>query len=371
MSERSTKENELMHAIGLTLIEGIGPVLAKKLIAWCGSAEAVFREKKQWLLKIPDIGPGRVEKLSSEVLSRAEEEMKFIDKNEISVHYFTDKSYSQRLKYCEDSPLILFSRGNIDLNAERFIALVGTRTPTNYGREMAQCIIEELASKNIIAVSGLAYGIDITVHRTCVQNNVPTIGVLGHGLDRLYPYAHRSVAEKMTDRGALLTEFISGTNPDRENFPKRNRIVAGMCDATIVIESGVKGGSVITAMLANDYNRDVFAFPGRANDEQSGGCNRLIKLNRAALIESAEDFIEMMGWNENNKVTMAQQQSLFLELEGDEEKIYSLLKEKGELEIDLIALETGIAISKVSSLLLQLEFKSAVKSKPGKKYSAT
>ena len=369
MSRTILNENEIIHAIGLTLLDGIGPVLSKKLIAFCGSAEAVFREKKQWLLKIPDIGPGRIEFLTTDVLHQAEKEMQYIHRNNIDVHYFISATYPQRLKYCDDSPLLLYSRGKMDLNAARIIAVVGTRNPTENGKQNTLQLVHALSSKNIMIVSGLAYGIDITVHRSCIQNNISTVGVLGHGLDRMYPFAHRSVAEKMLDDGGLLTEFASGTNPDRENFPKRNRIVAGMSDATIVMETSVKGGSMITAMLANDYNREVFAYPGRNTDEYSRGCNRLIRLNRAALVESAEDIIEMMCWQDDDKKTIAGQQSLFPELSEEEEKIFFLLKDKSEMEIDMIVIESGLSINKAAGVLLQLEFKNLIKCLPGKKYA--
>jgi len=363
-------DEDLKFAIGLTLIEGVGPVTAKKLIAYCGSAEAVFVEKKAKLVKIPDIGEYTARKVvKADVLDRAEKELIFIRKNKITPHFYLDDSYPQRLKYCEDGPLVLFSLGKMKMNENKIISIVGTRKPTEYGKSFCEKLVSDLAEQHVTVVSGLAYGIDICAHRACVQNNLPTIGVLAHGLDMIYPSAHRSTAKKMLENGGLLTEFLSKTNPDKENFPKRNRIVAGMTDATLVIETSVKGGSVITANLANDYNRDVYALPGRAGDEYSAGCNFLIKSNRAALFESAEDIVKMMGWEKKDEKNKKQvQQKLFMDLDENEKIIVDFLKEKGDSQLDVIAMETESPVSKISSLLLTLEFKGIVRSMPGKKY---
>ncbi|MFZ5551931.1 MAG: DNA-processing protein DprA [Bacteroidota bacterium] len=364
-------DEDLKFAIGLTLIEGVGPVTAKKLIAYCGSAEAVFGEKKNKLVKIPDVGEYTARNVvKADVLDRAEKELAFIRKNKIDTHFYLEDSYPQRLKYCEDGPLVLFSLGKMNMNENKTVSIVGTRRPTGYGKSFCEKLVGELAEHGITVVSGLAYGIDISAHRACVQHNIQTIGVLAHGLDMIYPSAHRQTAKKMLENGGLLTEFLSHTNPDKENFPKRNRIVAGMTDATIVIETGKKGGSVITANLANDYNRDVFALPGRAGDEFSEGCNFLIKSNRAALFESAEDILKLMGWEKKAEKQKEQvQQKLLIALDENEKTIVDLLKEKGETQLDFIALATESPVSKISSLLLTLEFKGIVRSMPGKKYS--
>lgn len=363
-------DEDLKFAIGLTLIEGVGPVTAKKLIAYCGSAEAVFSEKKNKLVKIPDIGEYTARNVvKSDVLDRAEKELIFIKKNKISTHFYLQDSYPQRLKYCEDGPLVLFSLGKMNMNENKMISIVGTRKPTEYGKSFCEKLVNELEEHHVTVVSGLAYGIDICAHRSCVQNNLPTIGVLAHGLDQIYPSVHRSTAKKMLENGGLLTEFLSKTNPDKENFPKRNRIVAGMTDATLVIETTRKGGSVITANLANDYNRDVYALPGRSGDEFSSGCNFLIKSNRAALFESAEDIVKMMGWEKKDEKKKKQiQQKLFMELDENEKRIVDHLKSNGDSQLDVIALQTESPVSKISSLLLTLEFKGIVRSMPGKKY---
>lgn len=360
-------DEQLKYVIGLSLLEGVGPINAKQMIAYCGSAEAVFFEKKSGLMKIPGIGSYTASKVNHLVFDRAEKEIEFIRKNKIKSHFYLDSSYPQRLKYCDDSPLLLFSLGDFDFNPNRSIAIVGTRTPSDYGKTICEELVAGLKPFDVTIISGLAYGIDVCAHRKCVEQNITTLGVLAHGLDRIYPSSHRNLAEKMLHQGGLVTEFISQTNPDRENFPKRNRIVAGMAEAIIVIETGIKGGSVITAMLGNDYNRDVFAFPGRSTDERSAGCNRLIKMNRAAMIECAEDFVQLMGWqNESLKKQAVVQTKMFVELSATEEKILQLMEQKGKTALDLIALDLDKPVSQISTLLLTLEFKGLVKSYPGK-----
>lgn len=364
--------DQLQYTIGLTQMEGIGNILAKRLISYCGSAEAVFKEKKSALAEIPGIGIYGANNVfnSKHVLERAEEEVKFIDRYKINAYTYYDERYPQRLKYCEDGPVVVFCKGAMDLNAQRMVSIVGTRHPTEYGKNLCEKLVDDLLAFDVCVVSGMAYGIDIIAHRTCVKNDMATIGVLAHGLDRIYPGSHKSTAEKMLKQGGLLTEFLSFTNPDRENFPKRNRIVAGMTDATIVIETGVKGGSMITANLANDYNRDVFAFPGQVHHEFSKGCNFLIRTNRAALMEGAEDLVKMMGWeNTGKEKTAGVQQQLFIELDEDEKPIVEKLREKGHLQIDVLALETQLPVSKISIALLNLEFKGVVRSLPGKVYA--
>lgn len=360
-------DEHLKYIIGLGLLEGVGPINAKQLIAYCGSAEAVFLEKKGNLLKIPGIGSYTADRITNTVLPRAEEEIEFIHKNKIQTHFYLDASYPERLKYCDDGPLILYSLGNVNFNVQRPVAIVGTRLPSEYGKTSCEKFVQDLKSMNVTIISGLAYGIDGCAHRKSIEQQIPTIGVLAHGLDRIYPGTHRNLAEKMLEQGGIVTEFLSKTIPDRENFPKRNRIVAGMADAVVVIETGVKGGSVITAMLANDYNRDVFAFPGRSIDERSAGCNRLIKINRASLIDCAEDFIQLMGWqHETINEKKAVQAQLFVELSPTEEKIITALQSRGKLAMDVLALELDKPISQISTLLLTLEFKGLIKCFPGK-----
>ena len=361
---------ELQYQIALTLIDGVGDVLAKNLVAYCGSARQVFESKKGPLEKIPGIGTIVANKIvaSKFVLTRAEQEMEFIEKNTISALFFTNENYPQRLKNCNDGPILLYYKGNADLNTQKIVSVVGTRTPSAYGNQITEKLIHDLKDTGILVVSGLAYGIDVLAHKESLTNNLNTIGVLAHGLDRIYPAVHSNYAKKMIEQGGLLTEFMSQTNPDRENFPKRNRIVAGMCDALIVVESKRQGGSLITATIANAYNKDVFAFPGRANELLSEGCNGLIKSNRANLIESAEDLFYIMNWNEEPKKSKSKQIPLFIDLNTEEQVIVDCFKNKSQLHIDEICSATQLPISKTSSYLLTLEFSNVIKSMPGKMY---
>lgn len=363
-------DNNTIYKIGITLIPGIGDVLAKNLISYCGSVEAVFKEKKAKLMKVPGIGETLADIISKQkVLSRAEEEIKFIERYKITPLFFLDKNYPKRLSHCADSPVMLYYKGNADLNHPRIISVIGTRDATNYGKDTCEKFIAELSELDVLVVSGLAYGIDICAHKAAVKNNISTIGVMAHGLDRLYPSAHRSTAEKMVKHGGLLTDFMSQTNPDAENFPKRNRIVAGMCDAVVVIESKKGGGSLITTDIANSYNRDVFAFPGRINDENSEGCNNLIKSHKAALIQSANDLVYVMGWQKDEKKKSAsKQQKLLIDLNPEEEVIVNLLQNKEGVAIDELCFNSKMSVSKISSVLLTLELQGVVKSLPGKAY---
>lgn len=365
-------KSEVLYQIGLTLIEGIGDVHAKGLLAYCGSPEQVFRQKKDHLVRIPGIGEHLARSISSsaKVLKRAEKEIAFIEKYQIDTLFYTDNRYPNRLRSCTDSPILLYYKGRADLNAEKIIAVVGTRRPSDYGIEKTQDFVSALKDTGAIILSGMAYGIDIVAHRAALENDLATVGVVAHGLDRIYPSTHDKVAKKMLRNGGLLTDFMSETNPDAVNFPKRNRIVAGLCDALVVMESTRKGGSLITATIANSYNRDVFAYPGRAGDQLAEGTNGLIKRNRAALIESAEDLLDAMQWQEpgvkkgNNK-----QIPLLLALSDDERAIMHLFEQRDAIHIDEICQTLQLPVSKVSTLLLQLEFSNLIKSKPGKMYA--
>ena len=363
---------DLLYQTGLTLIEGIGDVNAKALLAYCGNAEEVFKQKKSHLQKIPGIGEVLAKSVSSShhVLNRAEEEISFIEKYNITPLFFTDENYPSRLKYCSDSPVMLYYKGNANLNAERIIAVVGTRSPSDYGKEKTKELINDLSDSGALVISGLAYGVDVLAHKTALENNLQTVGVLAHGLDRIYPQTHDKIAKRMICQGGLLTDFMSGTNPDAVNFPKRNRIVAGLCDALVVVESGRKGGSLITATIANSYNKDVFAFPGRAGETLAEGCNGLIKRNRAALIENAEDLLYAMQWQQEDKKTKNKslQIPLPVNLSDEEKSILNLFAEKQNIHIDELCHSTQMPVSQLSGLLLQLEFSNLVKSKPGKLY---
>ena len=361
----------LYYQIALTLIPNIGDITGKKLIAYCGGIETVFKESKKNLLKIPGIGSLLVQSIIENrktALERAEKEISFIEKNNISAFFYLDDEYPNRLKHCIDGPIMLYKKGNVDLNNKKIISIVGTRKATEYGKEITKKIIEDLSGFDVLIVSGLAYGIDTCAHKTAVSTGLPTVGVLAHGLDRIYPPINSGLAQKMLNHGGLLTDFISETNPDRENFPKRNRIIAGLSDAVIVIEAARKGGALITADIANSYNRDVFAVPGKIGDTYSEGCNFFIKTNRAALIQSAKDIIYIMGWEESKDKNKPIQKKLFIEMTDDERKIVDLLEKNGDSGIDFLCINSQMTTSKVATALLNLEFNGMVKSLPGKYY---
>lgn len=362
-------KDPLIYQLALTLIPGVGNITGKKLVSYCGGVEAVFNERRKVLEKIPGVGRTLIQALQDRtVFDRAEKEARFIEKSRIRPLFYTDKLYPRRLHHCADSPMMLFLTGNADLNQERIISVVGTRNATEYGKEAVDHLIYGLVSLNVVVVSGLAYGIDSCAHKSALVNNLATVAVLAHGLDRIYPPANRSLALKIIQSGGLITEFLSETNPDRENFPKRNRIIAGLADAVVVVEAGAKGGALITADIANSYNRDVFAIPGRITDEYAVGCNFLIKTNKAALIQSADDIIYLMGWEKPLGGTVDRQARLFHTLCKEEEMIVSILVVQGECTIDWLSLQTGLSLGKVTSFLLGLEFKGMVRNLPGKIY---
>ncbi len=360
------------YLLALSQIDGIGDVMAKKLLRHCGSAEAVFKESRNKLSKIQGIGESIIKALSDRaVFSRTDEELAFIDTNAIEIVAFTDHHYPERLKQCYDAPMVLFQKGRIDLKNPNIISIVGTRQMTAYGKDFLKNMFQDLKVYDPLIVSGLAYGVDIFAHQQALEHNLQTVAVLAHGLDRIYPTAHRKEALKMQEYGGLLTDFWSRSKPDRENFVKRNRIVAGLTQATLVIESAEKGGSLITADIANSYNRDVFALPGRVTDAYSIGCNNLIKTNRASVLTSAQDLAYILNWEKDvitkEKIT---QKRLFVDLPNDEHKIYEYLLKEGKQQLDIIALHANYPIHKTASLLLNLELKSVVRPLPGKFFEA-
>jgi DNA processing protein len=372
MIDTTLTENECLCSIALTQIPGIGLILAKRLIECVGNASDVFRLRKELRGLHPEITPTLIKILDCpEAFARAEREMTFIQKNRITCLTLSDANYPFRLKECEDAPAVLFFRGNTDLNAPHIICMVGTRQATDYGKQFCSDFIHGLHElcPDTLVVSGLAYGIDISSHRAALANDISTIGVLAHGLDRIYPQVHRKTAIEMLESGGLLTEYISGIGPERYNFVARNRIVAGMSDATIVVESAEKGGSLITAKLATGYGRECFAVPGRITDPISQGCNRLIREQEASLITSAEDFVNAIGWNTTGKVQPAVQRELFPELTADEEQVVNLLRTSGETHINTLAAETNIPVYKLSALLFELEMKGVVRALVGGMYA--
>lgn len=359
----------LFHQIALSCLPGIGPVLARNLLSYFGNVEDVFKAKTKHLAKVPGIGPKNKELLvNKEAFRLAENEIEFIEKYKIKPYFLLDDDYPKRLKNCPDAPIILYFKGNADLNSSKIISIVGTRNATDYGREICRSLMSDLEVHKPLIVSGLAYGIDISAHKEAHKLKIPSVGVLAHGLDRIYPSQHRSMAEKMLDCGGLLTEFMSGTIPDRENFPKRNRIIAGLCDLTIVVEASLKGGALITAELANSYNRDVFAFPGRLNDEFSLGCNQLIKTNRANLITNVSDIEYIMGWNRELDEISKSQLTLPLNLSDDEKIVHDVLFKKGTSAVDDLSFLTGFQQSKLVHILLGMEMQGLLISLPGKMY---
>lgn len=361
--------NDFIYQISLTLIPNIGDIHAKALINHFGNAGAIFKAKKKELEEIEGIGSVRARSIKEfENFNLAEEEIAFIQKYKITALFITDKNYPQRLLNCYDSPVILYYKGNADLNSSKIVAIVGTRNNNEYGKSVCEKLVEDLAEQNILIVSGLAFGIDSIAHKSALKNNLKTVAVLGHGLDRIYPTQNKSLAKQMIEQGGLLTDFRSKTNPDKQNFPKRNRIVAGISDAIIIIETGIKGGSLITAELGNGYNKDVFAIPGRTNDTKSEGCNYLIKNNKACLITSADDLLENMSWKEQKKPSAKKQRELFIELTDDEKIIVNILQQQEQIHIDELYIKSGLSSSAVASALLTLEMQGVVNSLPGKIY---
>lgn len=359
---------DLLYKIALTFVPNIGPVLSKNLIAYTGSAEAVFKENKKSLAKIPGIGDSKAKDIiNADVFKRAEQEISFIDKNEIKCLFYLDDEYPKRMKNFDYCPIVLYYKGNQDLNHFRTVAIVGTRKPTECGKRITEILVENLKQHNVQIISGLAYGVDGIAHKKAVSFHLPNIAVLGNGLDTIYPAEHKELSKKIIKNGGLLTEFASGTIPDRNNFPMRNRIIAAMSDAVIVIESKISGGSIITAEYANEYNKDVFAVPGRYNDETSAGCNALIKRNKAHLIENIDDLLYIMRWEDIDKKRTVQT-SLFIDLDPEEQRIVDILREKKEMSIDEMTYTLNIPTSVLAAQLLTLEFKGALRSLPGKMY---
>ncbi|MFA8435647.1 MAG: DNA-processing protein DprA [Marinifilaceae bacterium] len=365
--------NDLYFKIAVSKLKGVGPVSIKKLIAYTGSIEGIFKEKKQKLLKIPGIGNSHIQKLQrKQALDLAHQEMDFMEANGIRSLFYLDSNYPQTLINCPDAPVLLYYKGNIDFNAPKILSIVGTRNASNYGKEQCHKLIEKLATNghHPLIVSGLAYGIDINAHKAAIKYKLPTLAVLGHGLDTLYPAPHKSQALEISRHyGALLTEFSNNTPMDPKNFVKRNRIIAGIAHATIVVESAEKGGSLITAQIANSYNRDVLAFPGRTTDKFSSGCNLLIKTNQAHLIEGIQDMEYILGWNKQSQKPDATQQQLFREFSPEENLVIGVCKQSDKVPIDIISIKTSIPINRVSTLLLKLEFEGIIQAHPGKIYS--
>ena len=367
---------ETFYAMALTRLTNFNFQQALELYKAAGSAQNLYQHRNEVGDLIEGCTPRLIDALKDwgDAMKRAEAEAKYMEEHKIRAYTLLDDDYPQRLLECADAPLVLYYIGNADLNQQKIISIVGTRQITNYGRDLCRKFIRELHEMcpQVLIVSGLAYGVDICAHRESLANGYDTTAVLAHGLDQIYPYHHRETAAKMVEHGGLLTEFMTQTNADKVNFVRRNRIVAGMADATIVIESAAKGGSLITAEIAQSYDRAVFAFPGNVNQPFSEGCNNLIRDNGAGLITCAEDFVKAMGWQYDavRKQALADgiERQLFPELSPEEQKIVSLLQQTNDLQLNIISVKTGIAIHQITALLFQLEMKGVVKPLAGGMY---
>lgn len=362
-------ETELLYILALQNVVNLGDSTAKKLIRQLGSAEAVIKSKKETLLKIDGIGNTKLHDLHSpHHLKEAEDELRFIKDNNIDYTYFMDREYPEKLKHCIDGPILLFSRGNIDLKNKKIISVVGTRMITTQGIAFCEQFIEDVSPLNPVIVSGFAYGVDITAQKAAINNGLQTIGCLAHGLNQIYPKVHSKYVAQIESNGGFFTDFWSTHSFERTNFLKRNRIIAGLSEATIVIESAEKGGSLVTADIANSYNREVFAVPGRPGDSQSKGCNNLIKSQNAHLLTSAADLVYLLNWDTSPKKGI--QKQLFIELDPNEEPIHRFLLENGKQQLDSIALRCDIPTYKAAGLLLEMELKGAIRPLPGKLFEA-
>ncbi|HFA47492.1 MAG TPA: DNA-protecting protein DprA [Bacteroidetes bacterium] len=365
---------DLLYKVALTKIPLVGAVTAKNLVSYCGGAKEVFEARHKQLKKIPGIGDQTAASIVNQaVLEEAGRELEFIEKEGIVPLFYLDKNYPQRLRHCSDAPVMLFYKGSANLNFHRTIGIVGTRKPTPQGISICEKLVAELAPFGPLVISGLAYGIDIAAHRKSLKNGLETVAVLGHGLKRIYPAQHRKTAFEMIGQGGLLTEFASNVVPARENFPMRNRIVAGLCDAVVVVETAKRGGSIITARLASGYSRDVFAFPGRVKDKLSQGCHYLIKSSLAQLVEGAADICKVLGWDESKGGDKkdARQQELFYALTEEEKTLVDTIQKAEEIGVDELSFQLKTSNSELAALLLNLEFQGIVRSLPGKRYVLT
>lgn len=355
--------------LALHFIPGVGDHLLRQLVSYCGDAEKVFKTPKGKLLKVPGIGERTAEAIrKGKSFEKAEKELKKAERENVQLIFFNDKHYPARLKIVNDAPSLIYTKGKIDFENPRTVGVVGTRQATRYGRERVEELIQDLIPHHPLIISGLAYGIDIHAHKTAVKHNVPTIGVMGSGMDVIYPSSHKDVAAQMMENGGIVTEHSFGTPPDAHNFPARNRIVAALSDAVIIVEAAEKGGALITAEIANSYNKDVFAFPGNIGQSHSAGCNNLIKANKANLMTHAKDLEYIMGWDANTPPAKKVEIS-FDQFDGPEQEVLKiLLANNKQMMIDDISWRANINVSQLASILLGLEFKGIVASLPGKQY---
>jgi DNA processing protein len=361
-------QQDLFYLMALREVPSIGHIYSKKLVDYFGTAENVFKATKKQIVAADIVSAeiaGNIKRFRD--FHVAEKELRFIEKYKIQCLTVADPSYPKRLNNCYDPPLLLFYRGTADLNKSRFVGIIGTRSSTDYGRVLTEKLVQALQPYEVTIVSGLAFGIDSFAHKNAIKHNIPTIGVLAHGLDIIYPPEHASLAKDMSKTGGLLTEFISKTAPDKYNFPSRNRVVAGMCDVIVVVETGIKGGSLITVDLANGYSRDVYALPGRVTDTRSLGCNRIIREHRAHMLTQPNDLPELLGWNDHKKKREQQPKELFPELNPNEQKLVDLLQLHAPMHIDDAMLQSGMTSSETASVVLGLELRSIITTLPGKR----
>ena len=357
----------LAYQIALTKIAGVGDKTGKTLVAYCGGVEHIWTKTKEELSEIPSIGMTTVNAiLGMDPIEETREDIHYLKKNKINTAFYLSNDYPQRLKHYDDAPTLLYYKGDPLWDHARTVGIVGTRSPTENGKELCQKLVEELQTYGVIVISGLAYGIDTMAHKSAINIGMPNIAVMGTGIDKIYPSQNGRIARNILKNGMLITECKIGADPDRENFPKRNRIIAALSDALVVVESASKGGSLITAQLANGYHKDVFAFPGRVTDTYSAGCNKIIKEHRGNLLESASDIAYIMGWDK--KESQSLQTELFVQLSDLESQVVSLFSEAKELRFDAIHAQAKMTMSQLSSTLLSLEFKGMITSLPGKTY---
>jgi DNA processing protein len=360
---------EMLHWIALAMIPGIGGITARKLLERTGSPQAVFREKRNVLIKIPGIGSNLADRITQgQALRQAHDELEYIIAENISAICYGDADYPSRLVQCYDAPLVIYTKGSARYNEEKVVGIVGTRRPSDYGIAMCKKLVQDLKERGheCLVVSGLAYGIDHIAHQSALKQGLETVAVLGHGLRFMYPALHRNTAARIIRQGALVTDFSSRQKPEPNNFIRRNRIIAGLSDAVIVVESGTRGGALITADLANSYDREVFAFPGKSGDDVSAGCNGLIKSNKAAMIENCEDLEYFMNWEPSRSTGNGKDSNRVL---SDQERcIVQVLKNGGEISVDMICLHSGLHVKTVSGLLLNLEFMGLIACLPGNRY---
>ncbi len=360
---------ELLQHLSLTMIPQVGDVQIGILLKHFGSAASVLSASAKALEEVPGIGTVRAASIRNcHVQQRVEAEWRFIQKNHIKVLVKGNQGYPSKLEHCMDAPHVLFYKGSSDLLNKRVVSVVGTRFPSQYGKDRVVELMAVLGQYNVMVVSGLAYGIDTVVHKEALNNTLETIGVLGHGLDQLYPHANKALAADMLQQGGLLSEFMQGIQPEKQNFPKRNRIVAGMADAVVVVESGSKGGSLITADIANSYNKDVLAYPGRATDPSSKGCNQLIRNHKANLITCGQDLVEFMNWAEDQHQSSKVQHAMKASLSDEENVILSIISHHDPCPIDLLTNVSGLNPGLVSAHVLSLEMVGLITSLPGKLY---